>query len=81
VIEHVAVCRPCDGRGQITARSFPRGVGAPVQYGPGIRALGAYLHVFQHLPYEYDVVEGVRSGLSECLCLHAVFEEDRDGDP
>jgi transposase len=52
VIEHVAVCRLCDGCGQITAGSFPQGVGAPVQYGPGIHALGVYLHVFQHLPYD-----------------------------
>jgi transposase len=52
VIEHVAVCRLCDGCGQLTAGSFPQGVVAPVQYGPGMHALGVYLHVFQHLPYD-----------------------------
>src|SRR5207244_10257654 len=52
VIEHVAVNRLCEGCGQLTAGSFPRGVEAPVQYGPGIHALGVYLHVFQHLPYD-----------------------------
>ena len=23
-----------------------------MQYGPGLHALGVYLHVFQHLPYD-----------------------------
>lgn len=52
VIEHVAVNRCCESCGEITAGRFPQGVGAPVQYGPGIHALGVYLHVFQHLPYD-----------------------------
>ncbi len=52
VAEHVAVRRCCESCGQITAGSFPDGVGAPVQYGPRIRALGVYLHVFQHIPYD-----------------------------
>jgi transposase len=51
-IEHVAVRRCCDGCGEISTGSFPEGVGAPVQYGPVIRALGVYLHVFQHIPYD-----------------------------
>jgi transposase len=52
VIEHVAVRRLCEGCGQVSTGSFPRGVAAPVQYGPGLHALGVYLHVFQHLPYD-----------------------------
>jgi len=51
VVEHVAARRRC-GCGRVSAGGFPEGVGAPTQYGPGIRALGVYLHVFQHLPYE-----------------------------
>lgn len=51
VVEHVAGRRRC-GCGQISAASFPDCVGAPTQYGPGIRALGVYLCVFQHLPYD-----------------------------
>ncbi|MCA1699968.1 MAG: IS66 family transposase [Actinobacteria bacterium] len=51
VVEHVARRRRCEC-GQVTAGAFPDGVGAPAQYGPQIRALGVYLHVFQHLPYE-----------------------------
>jgi transposase len=51
VVEHVAQQRRCDC-GCVSAGSFPDGVGAPTQYGPGIRALGVYLHVFQHLPFE-----------------------------
>jgi transposase len=52
VIAHVAVNRLCNDCGQINAGSFPEGVKAPVQYGPQLHALGVYLHVFQHLPYD-----------------------------
>ncbi|HEY3828371.1 MAG TPA: IS66 family transposase [Solirubrobacteraceae bacterium] len=52
VIEHAAVRRLCEGCGQVSTGSFPAGVRAPVQYGPGLRALGVYLHVFQHIPYD-----------------------------
>lgn len=52
VIEHVAVKRCCKDCETITAGSFPAGVDAPVQYGFGVRALGVYLHVFQHIPYD-----------------------------
>jgi transposase len=52
VIEHVAVRRWCGGCGTVSAGSFPLGVLAPVQYGPGVHALGVYLHVFQHIPYD-----------------------------
>ncbi len=31
---------------------LPAGVAAPVQYGPSMHALGVYLHVFQHIPYD-----------------------------
>ena len=51
VVEHVAERRRC-GCGRVSCGKFPDGVGAPAQYGPGIRALGVYLHAFQHLPYD-----------------------------
>ncbi|MDQ2760747.1 MAG: IS66 family transposase [Actinomycetota bacterium] len=51
VIEHVTTLRRCDC-GHVSCGEFPAGVGAPTQYGPGVRALGVYLHVFQHLPYD-----------------------------
>ena len=51
VVEHVAARRRC-GCGHVSAGGFPDGVGAPTQYGPGVRALGVYLCVFQHLPYD-----------------------------
>ncbi len=51
VVEHVAKRRRCRC-GQVSSGSFPGGVGAPTQYGPGVRALGVYLCVFQHLPYD-----------------------------
>ena len=51
VVEHVATLRRC-ACGHVSCGEFPAGVGAPTQYGPGVRALGVYLHVFQHLPYD-----------------------------
>jgi len=51
VIEHVATLRRCDC-GHVSCGRFPAGVLAPTQYGPGVRALGVYLVVFQHLPYD-----------------------------
>jgi len=51
VVEHVAARRRCEC-GHVSSGSFPAGVGAPTQYGPGVRALGVYLCVFQHLPYD-----------------------------
>ena len=51
VIEHVATLRRCDC-GHVSCGEFPNAVTAPTQYGPGVRALGVYLHVFQHLPYD-----------------------------
>lgn len=52
VIEHTALRRLCEGCGKLSAGRFPVGVDAPVSYGPRIRALAVYLHVFQHLPYD-----------------------------
>jgi transposase len=49
VTEHVLTRRRC-GCGRVTAASAPAGVGAPVQYGPGVRGLATYLLAAQHLP-------------------------------
>jgi transposase len=51
VTEHVAERRRC-ACGQLTGASFPAGVSAPTQYGPGVRALAVYLIARQHLPYQ-----------------------------
>lgn len=51
VTEHVAEQRGC-GCGHLTSGSFPAGVSAPAQYGPGVRALAIYLIARQHLPYQ-----------------------------
>jgi transposase len=37
---------------QALFRGQDQGVGGPVQYGPRVRAIGAYLVGYQHLPYE-----------------------------
>jgi transposase len=51
VVEH-RIERRCCACGQVTAGVFPEGVRAPAQYGPGVRALGCYLLVHQHLPVD-----------------------------
>ena len=51
VTEHRAQAQRC-GCGHTTFGSFPAAVTAPTQYGPHLRALGTYLSVYQHLPYE-----------------------------
>jgi len=50
VTEHRLQHRRCRC-GTTTAATAPAGVSAPVQYGPQIRAVGAYLVGYQHLPY------------------------------
>lgn len=52
VIEHAIKLYRCKGCGRTSSGSFPRLVSAPCQYGPSVRALGVYLHVFQHIPYD-----------------------------
>jgi transposase len=47
--EHRAQHRRCSC-GRITAAVFPAHVTAPACYGPGLKALIAYLSVYQHLP-------------------------------
>jgi transposase len=49
VTEHRAQRRRC-ACGTATTAAFPDGVSAPTCYGPGVRALIAYLGVHQHLP-------------------------------
>lgn len=51
VTEHVAERRRC-ACGCETKASFPNAASAPAVYGPGVRALAAYLAVHQHLPLE-----------------------------
>ena len=51
VLEHRLEHRRCRC-GTVTMATAPVGVGAPAQYGPRVRAIGAYLVGYQHLPYE-----------------------------
>lgn len=51
VVEHRLEHRRCRC-GTVTMAQVPAGVNAPVQYGPRVRAIGAYLVGYQHLPYE-----------------------------
>jgi len=51
VVEHRLHKRRC-GCGSVTTAAAPAGVGAPVAYGPNLRALAVYLVVFQHVPVE-----------------------------
>lgn len=49
VVEHRLHRRRC-AYGHVTCAGAPAGVNAPATYGPNLRALAAYLVVFQHLP-------------------------------
>jgi hypothetical protein len=49
VVEHRLHRRRCRC-GAVTTAVAPTGVGAPVVYGPNLRALAVYLLVFQHIP-------------------------------
>lgn len=49
VVEHRLHRRRC-GCGRVTGAKAPDGVTAPAVYGPNLRALAAYLVVYQHLP-------------------------------
>ena len=51
VTEHRLQHRRCRC-GTTTMADVPAGVNAPVQYGPRVRAVAAYLVGYQHLPYE-----------------------------
>jgi transposase len=51
VVEHRLQHRRCRC-GVVTMATAPGGIGGPVQYGPRVRAIGAYLVGYQHLPYE-----------------------------
>jgi len=50
VTEHQLQHRRCPC-GRTTMAPVPAGVNAPVQYGPRVRAISAYLVGYQHLPY------------------------------
>ena len=52
VTEHRAETRCCPGCGLANHASFPDGVSSPVQYGPRVQALTAYLTHYQLLPFE-----------------------------
>jgi transposase len=53
VTEHQAEHRLCRC-GEVTCGEFPSEVKAPAQYGPGVRSLVTYLHVYQHLPFKRE---------------------------
>ena len=52
VTEHRVDTKVCGRCGTQNKAEFPRGVKAPVQYGPRVRAVAAYLLGYQLLPYE-----------------------------
>ncbi len=52
VTEHRSEVKCCPGCGAAVMSVFPQGVDQPTQYGPKVKALGAYLTHYQLLPYE-----------------------------
>jgi transposase len=52
VTEHQVEVLTCPACQHQNTGSFPNGVGAPAQYGPGVQALAVYLSQYQLLPME-----------------------------
>ena len=76
-IEHRAQRRACSC-GVVTTAAFPAEARAPVCYGPGVAALGAYLLGRQHLPVDRRSAEFGGSeaipGCSQRCALHGHVE-------
>lgn len=51
VIEHQAETKDCPCCGHVSTAAFPKGVTAPVQYGPHVRSIAVYLQQYQLLPF------------------------------
>ena len=78
VMEHRAQAVGCPGCGTRTRAPFPAGVDGPVQFGPRLEELAAYLRYVQHLPVARlrDLLRdahGVQlsTGAVEALCRRA----------
>jgi transposase len=52
VTEHRAQQCECEGCHTIITATYPKGVSAPTQYGPNIKAAAVYLNSYQLLPYK-----------------------------
>ena len=78
VMEHRAQAVGCPGCGTRTRAPFPAGVDGPVQFGPRLEELAAYLRYVQHLPTVrlrdlLRELHGVKlsTGAVEALCRRA----------
>ena len=52
ITEHRAEKGFCARCGKLVTAGFPEGVGAPVQYGPGVQAAALYLGGYQLIPFQ-----------------------------
>src|SRR5437868_2785696 len=52
ITEHQAQTKVCGRCGAENKGEFPAAIKAPVQYGPGVRSVAAYLMGYQLLPYD-----------------------------
>ncbi|MCL2713263.1 MAG: transposase, partial [Alphaproteobacteria bacterium] len=74
VTEHRAHGCRCGNCGTKTQASFPEGINAPVQYGPRIRAIVAYLLNKEHFPEDrLEQAMSVLFGLQICSATIASF--------
>jgi transposase len=72
VVEHQVQTKCCPDCGAQTMGEFPKGVTAPVQYGPGVATIGVYLNQEQLLPLERSCE--VLADLFNCPISEATLE-------
>jgi transposase len=63
--EHRSHLKTCPSCGTKNKGVFPGGVTAPVQYGPAVKAVTAYMSVYQYIPYNRIVIL-----FRDCFGLH-----------
>jgi transposase len=80
ITEHHLQHRRCRC-GTTTMADVPDGVNAPTQYGPRVRAIGAYLVGYQHLPYlrACETLSDLLGAHLTAGTLTSIVERTRDG--
>lgn len=80
VQEHQVQVICCPTCGQLTPGIFPKGVNAPVQYGPRVQAMAVYLSQYQLLPLQRTceaISDLCQAKISQGSVLHWIEEGSR----